>query len=205
MDAINCGRETWSFSPSYSGFQSPRLQQRPSTARGPPPIAMLMDCMASSQATCSPQVISYGSRARTTYLAGPQLAQPSTLPSALGSGLARRNQHREMPPWMMSAHAARMKQHRNHEGDLIVSIGTPNQHPRPRPSRHSSGHSAPCSRTCSRRGGRRRRTSPAVIATSSPTSRASRDGAAAEVSFRPRCRACASVLRAFASACQGLC
>ena len=34
-----------------------------------------------------------------------------------------------MPPWMMSAHAARMKQHRNHEGDLIVSIGTPNQHP----------------------------------------------------------------------------
>ena len=52
---------------------------------------------------------------------------------------------------------------------------------RPRPSRHSSGHSAPCSRTCSRRGGRRRRTSPAVIATSSPTSRASRDGAVAEV------------------------
>lgn len=122
-------RETWSFSPSYSGFQSPRLQLRPNTARGPPPIAMLMDCMASSQATCSPQVISHGSRASTTFLAGPQLAQPSTLPSALGSGLARWNQHREMPPWMMSAHAARMKQHRNHEGDLIVSIGTPNQHP----------------------------------------------------------------------------
>ena len=128
MTEIDCGRETWSFSPSYSGFQTPRLQQRPNTARGPPPIAMLMDRMASSQATCSPQVISYGStRASTTFLAGPQLAQP-TLPSALGSGLARRSQHRELPPWMMSAHAARMKQHRNHEGDLIVSIGTPNQH-----------------------------------------------------------------------------
>ena len=120
--SINRGRDTWTFQPSYSGFQSLALQMRPDQSIGRLP-AMMMDDTVSSQASL-PQIVAHGSRASSIQikhnpaLCGFVTEKVTKLPFAPG--------HRP------DANFGRLKNHvelRNHESDLIINLNTPNQFP----------------------------------------------------------------------------
>jgi hypothetical protein len=120
--SINRGRDTWTFQPSYSGFQSLALQMRPDQSIGRLP-AMMMDGTVSSHASL-PQIVAHGSRASSIQI--------KHNPALCGFVTEKVTKLPFAPGLRPDANFGRLKNHvelRNHESDLIINLNTPNQYP----------------------------------------------------------------------------